>query len=181
MNIEVRACEAAQADMIHNMYPAYLHDLSEIWQTLPNEFGVFEDDDTPTLLAQKEKFTVWWEKPGVLFPHLIVVDGRPAGFALVATPPYAPPETDYYLNEFFVLRPYRGIGAAEEGAHQVFERFRGRWELQTNPTERNPRAQRFWRRTLSSYANTLGITPEETRGHHPEDGEKLVFRFDNRR
>jgi hypothetical protein len=50
----------------------------------------------------------------------------------------------------------------------------GQWELQTNPTERNERAKRFWRRTLNTCTN--GKYSEEF-GHHPEDGEKLVFRF----
>lgn len=177
MNIELIECSSGQAHIVHNLYPLYLHDLAEIWQNRPNAFGVFEDDDTSTLALQNKNFEVWWQHPNTLFPFLIWVDERPAGFALVASPPYAPPDTDYYLNEFFVLRPYRSSGLAEAAARQVFDSFQGRWELQTNPYERNLRAQRFWRRTLAAYTN--GQFTEQD-GNHPEDGAKLVFRFDNK-
>ncbi|MCQ4088500.1 GNAT family N-acetyltransferase [Saccharibacillus sp. JS10] len=176
MNVELIPCGSDQSYIVHNMYPLYLHDLSEIWQNRPNAFGIFEEDDTPTLARQSEIFEVWWQHPGILFPLLIRVDGRPAGFAFVATPPYAPSETDYYLNEFFVLRPYRASGVAEAAARKVFDSFQGRWELQTNPSERNLRAQKFWRRTLSAY--TSGNFTEKKGNHH--EVEMLAFRFNRK-
>ncbi|MFF2480010.1 GNAT family N-acetyltransferase [Paenibacillus sp. NPDC058071] len=131
-----------------------------------------------TLSEQNTVFDIWWEKPSVLFPFLITVDDVPAGFAFVATPPYTPcpPNINYYLNEFFLLRPFRGNGVGEEAARQVFDRFRGNWEVQTGSMERNVRAQMFWRKTLKDYAN--GQYSEEP-GNDPDTGDKLVFRFTN--
>ena len=177
MKINVLLSTPDNKFIINNIYPLYLHDLSEIWENKPNRFGVYEDDDTKTLREQNKVFDIWWDKPSVLFPFLITVDDLPAGLAFVATPPYTPcpPHIQYYLNEFFLLRPFRGHGVGQEAARQVFDQFRGHWELQTAVTERNSRAQTFWRKTLTAY--TKG-THSEAHGTYA-DGKKVVFRFTN--
>lgn len=35
-----------------NIYPLYLHDIAEIYGTLPNEYGIFEHDHIKTLIEQ---------------------------------------------------------------------------------------------------------------------------------
>jgi hypothetical protein len=104
MNISVELCDIENKVIISNIYPFYLHDLSEIWDRKPNKYGVFEEDDKyMTLHHQIRKQDIWWEKPSVLFPYLISVNDIPAGFALVATPPHTPINVNYLLNEFFCL------------------------------------------------------------------------------
>lgn len=176
MNATIHLTDRDTKFIIHNLYPLYLHDLSEIWGWTPNAYGVFEDGPTLTLQEQNQEVAVWWEHPGVLYPYLIRADGIPAGFALVATPPYAPPGIDFYLNEFFVLRSFRGKGIAKSAAMQVFDTHAGAWELQTNPTEGNQRAQAFWRKTLQSY--TAGAFRTHV-GESGKDGVKWIFRFQN--
>lgn len=178
MKIDVQLCSKENKFMINNIYPLYLHDLSGIGGTKPNRFGVYEENEMMTLSEQNTVFDIWWEKPSVLFPFLITVDELIAGLIFVATPPYIPSlaNINYYLNECFLLRPYRGIGVGEEAARQVFDQFRGNWEVQTGPMERNVRAQKFWRKTLAAYTN--GQYSEE-HGNHPDTGEKLIFRFNN--
>lgn len=177
MKVSISLTDQSTKFIINNLYPLYLHDLSEIWGFKPNSYGVFEDNETMTLQEQNKVFDIWWEKKTVLYPYLIRVDDIPAGFALVATPPYTPHGNDYYLNEFFILRSYRGTGAAEMAAHQVFDCHRGGWELQSNPDEQaNARAQAFWRRTLHKY--TDGVFQENIEETH-NDGRKLIFTFTN--
>ncbi len=177
MDVNVQLSTVDDKYIINNIYPLYLHDLSEIWGNKPNRYGIYEDNDTMTLSEQHKVFDIWWEKPSVLFPFLITVDGLPAGLAFVATPPYipCPPNINYYLNEFFLLRPFRGIGVGEEAARQVFEHFTGNWELQTGSMERNRKAQMFWRKILASY--TDGKYSESHVEY--EDRNMLVFRFAN--
>lgn len=176
LNVTVRLCGVEEKFIINNIYPLYLHDLSEVWGHQINRYGVFENDDTRTLAEQNRIFDIWWEHPDVLFPFLITVDDIPAGLAFVATAPFitCPDYIDYYMNEFFLLRNYRGKGVGEEAVRQIINKMPGQWEVQTNPTERNERAKRFWRRTLNACTN--GNYSEEL-GYHSEDGEKLVFRF----
>ncbi|MBI1922643.1 hypothetical protein HYR99_00180, partial [Candidatus Poribacteria bacterium] len=94
MDIKIVLSNKDTAYIIKNLYPLYLHDLSEFgdWKDqVPNAHGILEPDnpDVRTLVEQGEVFNIWWEKPDVLFPFLIRVDGKPAGFAFIATPPYS--------------------------------------------------------------------------------------------
>lgn len=162
--------------VINNLYPLYLHDLSEIWERKPNKYGVFEEDETLTLHEQNKVFDIWWSKPSILFPYLIKVEEIPVGFALVATPPYTPHGSDFYLNEFFILRSFRGKGVAETAAAKVFNIHKGTWELQTNPRENNGRAQAFWRKTIRNY--TAGNYAHEIADTN-NDNNKMIFRFEN--
>lgn len=176
MEVDVQVCSKKDKFIINNIYPLYLHDLSEIWERKTNQYGVFEENDIKTLADQNAVFDIWWEKPDVLFPYLITVDQLPAGLAFVATPPYVPSSADFYLNEFFVLRYYRGKGVGEQAAAKVFNQFRGSWELQTGAMPRNARAQKFWRSTLAAYTNAHY---SESLMNDPEEGNKIVFRFVN--
>ncbi|NOU81844.1 hypothetical protein GC101_23560 [Paenibacillus sp. LMG 31459] len=181
MNIEVKLTGLNEAYIIKNMYPLYLHDLSGHYGLVeghtPNRHGIFEDDDEyRTLADQYEVQNIWWEKPGILYPFLIMVNSLPAGFALIATPPHCAQGVDYFVNDFFLLQPFRGNGIAEQAAVEVFERFRGEWELFTNPARRNITGQKFWRKTVSRY--TQGQYTERT--GETFDGNMLVFQFNNR-
>ncbi|MFE9277253.1 GNAT family N-acetyltransferase [Paenibacillus glucanolyticus] len=174
MKVTVELSDASTKFIINNMYPLYLHDLSGIWGWKPNRYGVFEDDDTRTLNDQIQVFDIWWDKPEVLFPYLIWADDIPAGFALVATPPYTF-GSEFYMNEFFVMKPFRGQNIAEAAAAQVFNEHSGSWEIQTNATDSNKRAQAFWRKTLHSYRAEPGF--QETVDEIKNDHVKIVFRF----
>lgn len=177
MNVQVELCGLDQKFIINNLYPLYLHDLSEIWNRLPNKFGVFDEDDLRTLEEQKAVFDIWWEKPSILFPYLISVNSIPAGFGLVARPPYTPDQADFYLNEFFIVRSFRGKGVGEQAAQQLFNRYHGQWQLHTNPTARNTHSTAFWRKTLAHYSEGP-FTEENKETQH--DGFVKVFRFNNK-
>ncbi|OAB34024.1 GNAT family N-acetyltransferase [Paenibacillus glacialis] len=180
MTIEVRLTNKNEAYIIKNMYPLYLYDLSGHYGLIPghipNNHGIFEDSDSyKTLQDQYDVQNIWWEKQKYLFPYLILVDDIPAGFALIATPPHCSQGIDFFVNDFFLMQPFRGNGVAEYAITRVFERFTGKWELFTNPSERNAIGQKFWRKTVSNY----------TKGNYEEvlgltiDGNKLIFRFSN--
>ncbi|MCE3200727.1 GNAT family N-acetyltransferase [Paenibacillus sonchi] len=180
MNIETALTTLEEAYIIKNMYPLYLHDLSGHYGLTDgpvlNGHGIFEDSpEVRTLAEQYDVQNIWWEKPGCLYPFLIRADGLPAGFALVATPPHCAKGVDYFMNDFFVLQPYRGQGYAQQAAFQVFGRFAGVWELFTNPADKNVIGQKFWRKTVSDYTNGI----YEEKAGDTFDGYKLSFRFNN--
>ncbi len=172
-------CVAADAAILRNLYPLYLHDLAEFTQELrPNRYGVYDGDDTVTTLAQwgDANLAEWWNRPGILYPYLIHVGERAVGFALVSSPPYLRDGTGFLMNEFFLTRSFRHQGIARSAARQVLDRHRGRWQAVV--LERNIPAQRFWRRVLAGYENGVySETAEETTifGDFPA----VVFAFDN--
>lgn len=176
MKIDLRLTTKREAYIIKNMFPLYVYDLAQYTGALPNRHGIYDDsDDFKTLIDQCEIQNIWWEKPDCLYPFLILVDHRPAGFILIATPPYCAKETEYFVNEFFLLHPWRNQGIGQSAVLKVFDQFPGKWELFTSPSEKNIRGQNFWRKIIAKYSN----------GHYVEqydntfDGYKLIFRFDN--
>ncbi len=178
MNVELKLSNHEDAYMIKNLYPLYLHDISAFDGALPNRHGLIgETEDVTTLLEQGEVQDAWWKKSGKLFPYLILVNGCPAGFNLVAAQPCLPEgiEADFEVHEFFLVHAYRGKGVAEQASIEGFDRHRGKWEVVTYPTQ--SRAIAFWRRVISKYTNGKY---SETEGDHPW-GEKVMFRFDNRK
>jgi|SRR5579871_291007 len=163
------------AHIFNNLYPLYLHDLSEFDGAHPNEHGVLEGEGVRTLVEQAEGQRGWLETPAHLYPFLIIADGLPAGFNLIATHPYSVPKhIDYMVHEFFLLHYFRGKGVGEAAATQVFDRLRGVWEVFAMPN--NPRAQGFWRKTIARYTN--GQYQEESGS--TVFGERQIFRFSNK-
>jgi aminoglycoside 6'-N-acetyltransferase I len=167
--LELEKLPIDQAYILQNLYPYYLHDLSEFQEILPNQHGLFESDEITSY--EKETFLkVWWEHPEQLFPFIIRIDDRPAGFALIGTKPYSG-ESDYEIMEFFILKPYRQKGLAEQAAIKAFGLFNGEWKCSVLP--RNLRACSFWRRITSKYEK-YSESLKQT-----DDGEMVVFCFQN--
>ncbi len=175
MEVKVVLASERNSNIIKNLYPLYLHDLSEIYGTVPNEYGIYEDKSIKTLAEQYDCQNIWFQEPNQLFPFIIMVNGKPAGFDLVSTGKLAPKEFNYYVYEFFLLRPYRGKAIASLAAKQVFDKFLGKWGLYVAPSGMNPRAEKFWRKTINDYTN--GSFQE--RHDSTFDGYKLIFTFDN--
>jgi len=115
MDIKVVLSNKDTAYIIRNLFPLFLHDLSEFDGTLPNEHGILEPAPVQTLVEQGEIFKNRWETPNVFFPFLIFVDGRPAGFDLIATQPYAPSSIDYFVHDFFLLHRIRHLAGLAPG------------------------------------------------------------------
>lgn len=175
MRVELRpASGEADARAVRNLWPLYQHDLSAFDGARPNRHGVFGDDDRITTLAQHvTSLDPWWGDPASLFPYLVVAEGRPAGFSLIAARTRLPLgiPADFVVHEFFVLHAYRGCGVAERAALEGFERHRGAWEVATHPN--HPRAIAFWRRVVGGY--TSGRF-SEAEIDHPW-GRRVTFRF----
>lgn len=174
MIVETARFTPETAHIFHNLYPLYLHDLSEFDAAAPNEHGVLEPAPVRTLQEQMQGHKGWLETPNSLFPFLIRADGIPAGFDLIATHPHIPKHIDYLVHEFFLLHAFRGKGVGEQAAAQVFDRFRGKWEIYAMPN--NPRAQGFWRKAIVGYT---GSQYQEERSPTLFGPEHVIFRFSN--
>lgn len=96
-------------------------------------------------------------------PFFIKVDGKLAGFVLICDYCYILKDVDaYFVGEFFVMRKYRKLGVGSAAAKQVFDRFKGHWELTMHP--HNPDSYAFWTKVVSEY------THNEYTVHHDVEG-----------
>jgi predicted acetyltransferase len=175
MNAQIVPSTPTDAYIIKNLYPLYIHDLSEFTGERPNQHGVLEPTPVATLVAQGEVQDIWWQKPGVLFPLLIRADDHVAGFAMVARSPHVPAGADLMLHEFFVLRPFRSRRVGGSAAAEILNRFRGRWRIEV--LAKNLRAQSFWRRVLWRY--TQNQFEERFAETGLDTGPMWLYQFDN--
>ena len=180
MNVEVIGPRIEDKPLIKNLYTFYRYDLMPFIAQGPgafaNEFGTIDGEASRTHDEAVADCDVWWERPGVLFALLIRAAGRPAGFAMVATPPHASPRVDYRFNEFFILNKCRRQGVATAAATAVLDRFRGKWEVGHLPA--NLAAGAFWRRFVPRY--TGGKFEETTLNMGPDEPALPGYFFDNR-
>ncbi len=144
MSLELRDARRSPADRewLTNVFPFYLHDLSEFdltFYTLDDR-GVWMPDHRPS----------WLQEDGD-HPLIVLESGRRVGFALVNQAPsrHVGPGMDFRMAEFFVLRAWRGRGIGRRAVLALFDRFRGKWEISELP--RNAAAIRFWRRVIGEY------------------------------
>jgi len=134
------------------LYPLYLHDLSAFTE----HYRLDEDAQwQPSYLED------WLTRPGSN-SLLIRVDGRSAGFALVAEKPFPfmPQDVDFHLAEFFVAKPYRRRGIGRAAGLATLRAFKGSWSLSV--VDRNLPALAFWRvvtgeLTGGDYTEIVGV------------------------
>ncbi len=133
---------------LRRLYPLYLHDLSAF-----TEHYTLDED-----AAWQPSYLEDWLTRPTSHSLLIRVDGRPAGFALVAESPfpYMPKDVDFHLAEFFVAKPYRRRGVGRAAGLATLRAFKGSWNLSV--IDRNLPALAFWR----------AVTGELTGGDYTE-------------
>jgi predicted acetyltransferase len=141
VKLDLRDARASAADRewLTNVYPFYLHDLSEFdehYYTL-NDRGLWEPDHLPS-----------WLQDDTDHPLIIRQSETRVGFALVNETPSVNmmPGFRFRLAEFFILKRYRRTRIGLRAAQALFDRFRGRWQLSI--LARNTPAIAFWRRVL---------------------------------
>jgi predicted acetyltransferase len=163
MSLRITRAAPTEYPILRNLYPLYLHDLSEYGDGYSlDPQGLWQPDYLPT----------WLTESAQVHPLLFRWEDRPVGFAFVgqAPFPYMTPGRDFRLSEFFIVRSQRRHGLGQQAARAVFDRFRGVWEL--SQLRENRRAISFWRRVLTEYT---GGAFQETL----IDGEPAQV-FDNR-
>jgi predicted acetyltransferase len=143
MTMETIAATDRYRAVLRRLFELYAHDFSPMTGADVDERGAFTDDD-----FLREAF-----EHGDFHAFLLRIDGRWAGFAFVLQGSYVAPGVNrhWLVEEFFVMRKYRGRGAGEWFARQLFARFPGVWEV--GEIHENMDAQRFWRKVIGRYTD----------------------------
>jgi predicted acetyltransferase len=127
------ACTLAQ------LFQYYVYDLSDVVNADLDVDGRYT---LPSLDA-------YWVDPW-RHPFLVRVEGKLAGFALVHQKSRITGDmTTWDVAEFFVMRKYRRQGVGAAIATQLFDSFRGAWEVRQLLA--NQAATSFWRRVIGDY------------------------------
>lgn len=143
----------SEKQFLKNLYSLYLHDLSMFTDGLNiSSDGSFEFDS----------FELIWEREG-LTPYFIKGGTEIMGFLLLLERPFLTKEHDYCINDFFLLRKYRGSGVSKAAIEELFKQKIGKYVFIV--LEKNQPAVLFWRRTLNelnlSYGEDKKVIDEE--------------------
>ncbi|WIY59261.1 GNAT family N-acetyltransferase [Bacillus arachidis] len=134
MKVTLETVSTEHLKILKNFYALYLHDLSEFSPTLhPNENGFFEFDAFELICNRDE-----------LSPYFITYEEKYVGFLLFTKSPFTAPETDYCINDLFLLKAYRGNKIAELAILELLNQHKGTYyvmQLKNNKTAVN-----FWKK-----------------------------------
>ncbi|HHP7229497.1 MAG TPA: GNAT family N-acetyltransferase [Xenococcaceae cyanobacterium] len=158
MSVEIRLAAPEQRYILQNLWPAYMHDLSQYQTHLPNKHGLLDEEEVVTY-SDENFLTSWSAHLDKIFIFLIYSDNCLAGFTLVASPPLIEGKSDKLIHDFFLFHAFRGKGIGQVAASQVFETFKGSWQLRVLPE--NKPALKFWQKTVSSYSGGNFVLDEE--------------------
>jgi len=156
-NIKLIKAQDSHKAALKNMFQLYLHDLSEYTMNLDvNADGIFESNDVDTFYEQD-----------ALIPMMIEHNETIIGFVLLNMPPYAPLGYDYWINDFFILRKFRGQGLGKLVASELFSEYKGKFAMVQ--LKKNNVAINFWKKVLVE--NGLKYEEKEV----VDEGEECMF------
>jgi predicted acetyltransferase len=166
--MDVTLHEATPADLpvVKNLVPYYIYDMSEHLGWACTADGRFDGCDD---------LESYWHGPG---RHAFVLRAgqEPSGFALILAE-HDEPDVDFSVTDFFVLRKFRGRGVGQRIAHELFDRFPGRWKVEQ--FAENKPAVAFWQKVIDRYCR--GQFEQRSGQSHCGPLNVLLFRSDERR
>lgn len=162
MNFEIVPVQEDEKEILRNLMEKYLYEFSQYELCDVNPLGLYG----------YSYLDAYWTEEG-RWAFFLKAEGQLAGFAMVNDYPEAG-KTDYCMSEFFVMYKYRRCGLGTWAVQQLFERFKGTWQLKYHPG--NLPSVNFWNRVVDSW--TQGSFRSETRPDVPyPDGTPGVVLF----
>ena len=137
MNFEMIPVREEEKEILRNLLEKYNYEFSQYDRCDVNALGLYGYGYLDNYWTEKNRWAFF-----------LKVDGRLAGFAMVNDYPEAA-ETKYNMAEFFVMLKYRRCGLGKWAAFQLFDRFRGTWQLKRHPG--NLPSVGFWDRVIGEY------------------------------
>lgn len=138
VKLEIKEAGVDDKSVIRNMMELYDYDLSEFEDSDLNEHGLYD---------YKYLDNYWTEQDR--HPYIIRVDSKLAGFVLVNKHGVTTLPTDYSIAEFFIMKKYRKQGISIRVAIDIFDRFRGDWEVKQ--LAQNVISHFFWQKVIGQY------------------------------
>ena len=141
MKFEIQEVKEQDKEVIYNLMQLYTYELS-----------FFEDETTDFKLLDSglyvmSKYVEMYWTSDKRHPYILKCDNELAGFVLARYNEDGKNE----IAEFFVLNKYRRSGAGKFMANEMFELYKGPWEVRT--LLKNERAQNFWRYVIIEFSN----------------------------
>ncbi|WP_158583551.1 GNAT family N-acetyltransferase [Salinisphaera sp. Q1T1-3] len=153
-SITLTAIVPGQRGTLANLYQLYLHDMSAFVSLELDTSGRFVfDGDTLDQYFRAAGGTAYFIRYGRAI----------AGFVLVRR--YPPSPSIFDIEQFFVLRGYRGLGVGRQALAGCLARHPGRWQIRV--MHENRPAQAFWQRAIAELTGGRYVQAEACDGDLP--------------
>ncbi|WP_062260286.1 GNAT family N-acetyltransferase [Endozoicomonas arenosclerae] len=129
--VELIAAGAPERVIIQNLFHYYVYEMSDFLERSPNPEGIFS--------YNPESLTPYWEKEDH-HPYLIHCDGEVAGFVLIRK--YPADQSRYDVDQFFVLKKFKGLGVGRQAFKAAIELYPGKWQVRV--LQENTGGLAFW-------------------------------------
>lgn len=164
MNFELVPVKEDEKEILRNLLEKYNYEFSQYDLCDVNSLGLYGYSYLDNYWTEKNRWAFFLKADGCL-----------AGFAMVNDYPEAG-VTGYNMAEFFVMLKYRRCGLGKWAAFQLFDKFKGTWQLKRHP--KNLPSVGFWDHVIGTY--TGGNFRLESRGGeiaYPDGTPADVFFF----
>ncbi len=138
MEFTLEAVTVDRKEILRNLLEKYFYEFSQYDALDVNPLGLYGYG----------YLDEYWTKEG-RWAFFLKADGKLAGFAMVIDHPEAGDEADYSMAEFFVMYKYRRCGLGRWAAYQLFDRFKGLWQLKRTPS--NESSVIFWDKVVGGF------------------------------
>lgn len=137
MDFELVQVKEEEKEILRNLLEKYLYEFSQWELSDVNPLGLYGYSYLDNYWTEKNRWAFF-----------LKADGKLAGLAMVCDYPEAG-KTDYCMSEFFVMHKYRRCGLGKWAVFQLFDRFKGTWQLKRHP--KNLPSVHFWDKVVSEY------------------------------
>ncbi|KKD01805.1 acetyltransferase [Photobacterium halotolerans] len=144
MEVSLKRISVDSRHILENLFSYYVYDMSEFMGWGPNSDGLFT--------FNPETLDSYWKETSHV-PYFIYIDKEIAGFALVRHYPIEPEVFD--IDQFFVLRKFKGKGIGKKVFLAVVANHLGKWQIRV--LKENEAALNFW---ISAVKNRVGSSYE---------------------
>jgi predicted acetyltransferase len=149
MALQLRRAQPHDFAALHQMLELYQYELSDIW---------LQDADSEA----KYGYDLQRQREAERFhAYVALEESQYVGFALVA-PAVVTRKEGHWMEQFFILKRYRGTGAGLALAKHVLSSHPGLWEVGQMAT--NHAAQAFWRKVVARVTVGAYVEVEVTEG-----------------
>ncbi|CED60531.1 Putative uncharacterized protein [Moritella viscosa] len=137
MDVSLVKIEKEHRNILENLFHYYVYDMSYFLALSLHENGQFG--------FNKSQFDAYWDKDDHV-PYFIYAGSELAGFVLLRKYP-----SDLSINDieqFFVLRTFKGKGIGKKAFELVTQSFPGKWQIRV--LLENVDALHFWKSSVSN-------------------------------
>lgn len=123
--------------ILENLFQYYVYDMSECLALSINIDGQYN--------VNRAQLDMYWQRDDHI-PFFIYVDSEIAGFALIRR--YPADLSTYDVDQFFVLKRFKGKGVGKKALKFLAAQFIGKWQIRV--LVENNKGLQFWLSAISN-------------------------------